>query len=62
MLQQKRTKAQAISVQNKNSHLLSCGEYRKLQEKILKEKGKSRPPPSKDDFPVPPSPPYCHQK
>jgi len=40
MLQQKRTKAQAISAQHKNPHLLFCGGYRKLEEKILMEKRK----------------------
>jgi len=40
MLQQKRTKAQAISAQNKNLHLLSRGAYRKLVENIVKEKEK----------------------
>jgi len=62
MLQLNRTKAQAISAQNKNPHLLSRGGYRKLEEKILTEKEESRPPPSEDDFPAPPSPPSCHQK
>jgi len=52
MLQQKRTKAQAISAQNKNPHILSRGGYKNLEEKILMEKEKSRSPPSKDDFPA----------
>ena len=62
MLQEIRTKAQAISKKNKNPHILSRGGYRKLEEKILKEKEKSRPPPSEDDCLAPPSPPSRHQK
>jgi len=62
MLKEKRTKARAISKQNKNPHVLSYGEYRKLEEKILKEKEKSRPSPSEDDCLAPPSPSSHHQK
>jgi len=44
MLQVKRKKAQSISAQNKNPHILSRGGYRKLEEKIVTEKKKSRSP------------------
>jgi len=40
-----RKKAQSISAQNKNPHILSRGGYRKLEEKIMSEKKKFRPPP-----------------
>jgi len=62
MLQVKRKKAQSISAQNKNPHILSRGEYRKLEEKIMIEKKKSRPPPSEGEDTEPPSPPSRHQK
>ncbi|KOM25699.1 hypothetical protein LR48_Vigan161s000800 [Vigna angularis] len=42
--QEKRSKAQGISAQNKNPHLLSRGGYRKLEEKIMKQKSDSRLP------------------
>ena len=57
MLQVKRKKAQ-----NKNLHILSRGGYRKLEEKIMTEKKKSRPPPSEGEDTEPPSPPSRHQK
>jgi len=38
------------------------GEYKKLEDEILIEKEKSRPPPSEGDCPKPPLPPYCHEK
>jgi len=38
MLQEKRKKAQSISAQNKNPHILSRGWYRKLEVKIISEK------------------------
>jgi len=62
MLQVKRKKAQSISAQNKNPHILSRGGYRKLEEKIMTEKKKSRPPPSEGEDTEPPSPPSRHQK
>ena len=43
MLQVKRKKAQSISAQNKNPHILSRGGYRKLEEKIMLEKKNSKP-------------------
>jgi len=43
MLYDVRKKAQRINAQNKNLHILSHGAYRKLEERILKEKQKSRP-------------------
>jgi len=46
MLQEKRKKAQSISAQNKNPHILSRGGYKKLEEKIISEKKTSRPLPS----------------
>ena len=55
-------KAQSISAQNKNPHILSRGGYRKLEEKIMLEKKKSRPPPSEGEDIEPPSPPSRHQK
>ncbi|WVZ16028.1 hypothetical protein V8G54_013594 [Vigna mungo] len=39
----KRQRAQETSAQNKTPHLLSRGGYRKLEEKILKEKADARP-------------------
>jgi len=62
MLQVKRKKAQSISAQNKNPYILSRGGYRKLEEKIMSEKKKSRPPPSEGEDTEPPSPPSRHQK
>ena len=62
MLQVKRKKAQSISAQNKNPHILSRGGYRKLEEKIMTEKKNSRPPPSEGEYIGPPSPPSRHQK
>jgi len=62
MLQVKRKKAQSISAQNKNPHILSCCGYRKLEEKKMTEKKKSRPPPSEGEDTEPPSPPSRHQK
>ena len=62
MLQVKRKKAQSISAQNTNPHILSRGGYRKLEEKIMTEKKKSRPPPSEGEDTKPPSPPSRHQK
>jgi len=62
MLQVKRKKAQSISDQNKNLHILSRGGYRKLEEKIMTEKKKSRPPPSEGEDIEPPSPASRHQK
>jgi len=35
MLHEKRKKAQSISAQNKNLHILSRGRYRKLKEKKM---------------------------
>jgi len=35
MLQEKKKKAQSISAQNKNLHILSRDGYRKLEEKIM---------------------------
>ena len=49
-------KAQSISAQNTNPHILSRGGYRKLEEKIMTEKKKSRPPPSEGEDTEPPSP------
>jgi len=43
MLQEKRKKTQSISAQNKNPHILSRGGNRKLEEKIMSKKKKSRP-------------------
>ncbi|XP_052728648.1 uncharacterized protein LOC128195389 [Vigna angularis] len=61
--QEKRSKAQGISAQNKNPHLLSRGGYRKLEEKIMKQKSDSRLPLSEGDDPLPPpSPPSRHDK
>jgi len=62
MLQEKRKKAQAISAQNKNPHLFSRGGYRKLEEKILKEKEKPRPLSFEDDSLAPHSPSSRHRK
>jgi len=62
MLQVKRKNAQSISAQNKNPHILSRGRYRKLEEKIMTEKKKSKPPPSEGEDIEPPSPPSRHQK
>ena len=62
MLQVKRKKAQSMSAQNKNPHILSRGGYRKLEEKIMTKKKKSRPPPSEGEDTEPPSPPSGHQK
>jgi len=62
MLEEKRKKAQSISAQNKNPHILSYGRYRKLEEKIMLEKKKSRPPPFESEDSEPPLPPSCHQK
>jgi len=62
MLQVKRKKAQSISAQNKNPHILSRGGYRKPKEKIMSEKKKSRPPPFEGEDTEPPSPPSRHQK
>ncbi|KOM25044.1 hypothetical protein LR48_Vigan46s000600 [Vigna angularis] len=60
---EKRSKAQGISAQNKNPHLLSRGGYRKLEEKIMKQKSDSRLPLSEGgDPPPPPSPPSRHDK
>ena len=58
MLQEKRKKVQSISVQN----ILSCGRNRKLEEKIMSEKKKSRPPPFEGKDTEPPSPPSRPQK
>jgi len=55
-------KAQSKSAQNKNLHILSRGGYRKLEEKIMSEKKKSRPPPSEGKEIEPPSPRSRHQK
>jgi len=60
MLEEKRTKPQGISAQNKNSHLLSRGGYRKLEEKILMRKKRFRPPSFEGDCLKPPSPPSRH--
>ncbi|XP_052727001.1 uncharacterized protein LOC108332271 isoform X1 [Vigna angularis] len=61
--QEKRSKAQGISAQNKNPHLLSRGGYRKLEEKIMKQKSDSRLPLSEGGDPLPPpSPPSRHDK
>jgi len=62
MLQEKRKKAQSISVQNRNPHILSRGGYRKLEEKIMLEKKKSKPPPFEGEDTEPSSPPSRHQK
>jgi len=62
MLQEKRKKAQIISVQNKNPYILSPGRYKKFDEKIMLEKKKSRPPPSEGEDIEPYSPPSRHQK
>jgi len=62
MLQEKRKKTQSISAKNKNPHILSHDGYRKLEEKIMSEKKKSRPPHSKGEDPEPPSPQSCHEK
>ena len=62
MLQEKRKKAQSISAQNRNPHILSRGGYKKLEEKIMSEKKKYRPPPSEGEDPQPPSPPSRHEK
>ena len=63
MLQeQRKKKAQSISAQNKNPHILSRGGYRKLEEKIMSEKKKSRPPPSKGEDTKPLLPSSRHQK
>ena len=62
MLQVKRKKAQSISAQNTNPHILSRGGYRKLEEKIMTEKKKSRHLPSKGEDIEPPSPPSRHEK
>ena len=55
-------KAQSISAQNKNPHIFSCGRYRKIEEKIMSEKKKSRTPPFEGEDTEPPSPPSRHQK
>jgi len=55
MLHEKRKKkAQIISAQNKNPHIVSRGGYRKLEEKIMSEKKKSRSPPSEGEDIEPP--------
>jgi len=41
---------------------LSRGGYRKLEEKIMSEKKKSRPPPFEGEDIESPSPPSRHQK
>ncbi|WVZ16703.1 hypothetical protein V8G54_009685 [Vigna mungo] len=56
-----RSKAQETSVQNKNPHLLSRGGYRKLEEKILKQKANARSP-SKGGSPQPPFSHSRHEK
>jgi len=43
-------------------YILSRGGYRKLEEKIMSKKKKSRSPPSEGEDIEPPSPPSHHQK
>ena len=62
MLQEKRKKAQSLSAQNKNPHILSRSGYRKLEKKVMSENKKSRPPPSEGEDTKPHSPPSRHQK
>ncbi|KOM41437.1 hypothetical protein LR48_Vigan04g163500 [Vigna angularis] len=63
MWQETRSKAQGISAQNKNPHLLSRGGYMKLEEKIMKQKLDSRLSLSEGGDPSPPpSPPSRHEK
>ena len=62
MLQEKGKKGSKYKCSNKNSHILSLGGYRKLEEKIMSEKKKSSPPPSEGEDIEPPSPPSHHQK
>ncbi|BAT83748.1 hypothetical protein VIGAN_04095800, partial [Vigna angularis var. angularis] len=56
------SKAQGTSAKNKNPHLLSRGGYRKLEEKILKQKADAIPPSQSGSPPQPPSPPSRHEK
>ncbi|KOM39876.1 hypothetical protein LR48_Vigan04g007400 [Vigna angularis] len=57
-----RCKAQGTSAHNKNPHLLSRGGYRKLEEKIVKQKADAIPPSQGGSPPQPPSPPSRHEK
>lgn len=50
----KNDQSKGVSAQNKKPHLLSCGGYKNLEEKIIEEKAEARPPPSEGDYLQPP--------